>query len=202
MDEQQAFEARREAGRLLFAQDCVFINGSTKIETIPEAGLPEVAFAGRSNVGKSSLLNALTGRNSLARVSNTPGRTQQLNFFALGGRLMLVDLPGYGYAEASKTEIARWTKLVETYLKGRQNLTRTCVLIDARHGIKPPDEPVFKMLRQRCGELPTRADQMRQAEAARAVGADFRRRGGRADPYGGHPRSMPPPASAAWGFRN
>jgi GTP-binding protein len=135
-----------EVGRKLFAQDCRFINGSTRLETIPPAGLPEIAFAGRSNVGKSSLLNALTGRNTLARVSNTPGRTQQLNFFDLGGRLMLVDLPGYGYAKAPKSEIQRWTALVETYLKGRTCLGRVCLLIDARHGSKPTDEPVLSML--------------------------------------------------------
>jgi GTP-binding protein len=135
-----------DAGRLLFAQECRFINGSTLLGTIPEAGLPEIAFAGRSNVGKSSLVNALTGRNTLARVSNTPGRTQQLNFFDLGGRVMLVDMPGYGYAKAAKHEIARWTELVETYLKGRQSLRRVLVLIDSRHGIMAADQPVMKML--------------------------------------------------------
>ncbi len=135
-----------EAGRLLFAKECTFINGSMKLETIPPGGLPEIAFAGRSNVGKSSLVNALTGRKTLARASNTPGRTQQINFFDLGGRLMLVDLPGYGYAEAPKTEIRRWTDLVNKYLKGRAPLRRVCVLVDARHGLKPVDEPVMQML--------------------------------------------------------
>jgi GTP-binding protein len=135
-----------EAGRLLFAQECGFVNGSTHLTTIPPVGLPEIAFAGRSNVGKSSLVNALTGRKTLARASNTPGRTQQINFFDLGGRLMLVDLPGYGYAEAPKTEIARWTDLVNTYLKGRPSLKRVCLLIDSRHGVKPVDEPVMTML--------------------------------------------------------
>ncbi len=145
-DELAPSSADLEAGRLLFAQECQFTNGSTLLSTIPEAGLPEIAFAGRSNVGKSSLVNALTGRNTLARTSNTPGRTQQLNFFDLGGRLALVDMPGYGYAKAPKHEIARWTDLVETYLKGRQTLRRVLVLIDARHGIKTADEPVMKML--------------------------------------------------------
>jgi GTP-binding protein len=144
VDEAEAAEI--ETGRRLFAQECVFVNGSTRLDTIPEAGLPEIAFAGRSNVGKSSLLNALTGRNALARISNTPGRTQQLNFFDLGGRLRLVDMPGYGYAEAPKSDIRRWTELVETYLKGRAPLRRVCLLIDARHGLKPVDEPVMKML--------------------------------------------------------
>jgi GTP-binding protein len=147
MEPAQADEAASvEAGRLLFAADCQFFNGSMRLDTLPEADLPEIAFAGRSNVGKSSLLNALTGRNDLARTSNTPGRTQQLNFFNLGGRLVLVDMPGYGYAEAPKSEIERWTRLIETYLKGRTTLRRACVLIDARHGMKPPDEPVLKML--------------------------------------------------------
>ncbi|HVJ50990.1 MAG TPA: ribosome biogenesis GTP-binding protein YihA/YsxC [Aliidongia sp.] len=145
-DERAPSPAMLEAGRLLFAQECTFINGSTLLSTIPEAALPEIAFAGRSNVGKSSLVNALTGRLTLARVSNTPGRTQQLNFFDLGRRLMLVDMPGYGYAKAAKSEIARWTELVETYLKGRPSLRRVLVLIDARHGVKSTDEPVMKML--------------------------------------------------------
>src|SRR6185436_12688390 len=103
---------------------------------LPEDSLPEVAFLGRSNVGKSSLVNALTGRRTLARTSNTPGRTRQLNFFALDGRLMLVDLPGYGYAAASKSAVAAWTRLVQSYLRDRARLRRVCLLIDARHGVK------------------------------------------------------------------
>ncbi|MEA2757149.1 MAG: GTP-binding protein [Aliidongia sp.] len=145
-DERAPTPAALELGRWLFAQECGFVNGSTLLETIPDADLPELAFAGRSNVGKSSLVNALTGRNTLARTSNTPGRTQQLNFFNLGGRLTLVDLPGYGYAKAPKTEIARWNRVVNTYLKGRTSLRRVLLLIDGRHGIKNTDEPVMKML--------------------------------------------------------
>jgi GTP-binding protein len=144
-DERDPSPAALEFGRWLFAQECVFVNGSTKLETIPEAGLTELAFAGRSNVGKSSLINALTGRNTLARISNTPGRTQQLNFFNLSSRLALVDLPGYGYAKAPKSEIARWTRVVNTYLKGRVTLRRVLLLIDGRHGVKNTDEPVMKM---------------------------------------------------------
>jgi GTP-binding protein len=135
-----------ELGRVLFAGACDFVAGATTADIIPPDTLPEIAFAGRSNVGKSSLLNALTGRTALARVSNTPGRTRQLNFFSLAGRLMLVDLPGYGYAEAPKHEIARWSELLRMYLKGRASLRRTLLLVDARHGLKPIDDPLMTML--------------------------------------------------------
>ena len=138
--------AALEAGRKLFAQACGFVAGALGPDQVPLSELPEVAFAGRSNVGKSSLLNALTGRRTLARTSNTPGRTRQLNFFDLGGRLMLVDLPGYGYAEASKADIAAWTRLTRAYLKGRPQLRRVMLLIDARHGLKPSDRDVMKEL--------------------------------------------------------
>ena len=137
-----------EQGRLLFAKQCDFILGATNMDQVPVSELPEIAFAGRSNVGKSSLINALTGRNTLARTSNTPGRTRQVNFFDLGGRLMLADLPGYGYARAPKTEIAQWTTLIEDYLRGRVGLRRVCLLIDARHGIKATDNQVMKLLDQ------------------------------------------------------
>jgi GTP-binding protein len=135
-----------EAGRQLFAGPCDFLAGALTADAIPPDTLPEIAFAGRSNVGKSSLVNALTGRTTLARVSNTPGRTRQLNFFSLSGRLMLVDLPGYGYAEAPKHEIARWSELMRLYLKGRASLRRTLLLVDARHGLKPIDDPLMTML--------------------------------------------------------
>ena len=135
-----------ERGRLLFAQECEFVMGVRTEADLPQPELPEVAFAGRSNVGKSSLLNALTNRRSLARTSNTPGRTREVNFFRLGGELMLVDLPGYGYARAGKEEIARWNQLIEDYLKGRINLRRVCLLIDARRGIGAPDRKVMEVL--------------------------------------------------------
>src|SRR5512132_3088063 len=135
-----------ERGHWLFAQQCRFVAGAAKLEQIPAAGLPEVAFAGRSNVGKSSLINALTGRKTLARVSITPGRTRQLNFFLLGERLMLVDLPGYGYAKASKSDIKAWTSLAGRYLKGRPNLRRVLLLVDARHGLKEADREMLTML--------------------------------------------------------
>ena len=139
-------EESLEAGRLLFAKECTFVMGVARIDDLPPDVLPEIAFAGRSNVGKSSLINALTGRKTLARTSNTPGRTQQLNFFDLGGRLMIVDLPGYGYAKAPKGEVDRWNRLIRKYLKGRVGLRRLCVLIDARHGVKVSDRQVMDML--------------------------------------------------------
>jgi GTP-binding protein len=134
-----------EAGRLLFARECRFVAGAAEATALPPDGLPEIAFVGRSNVGKSSLVNALTGRRTLARTSNTPGRTRQLNFFALGNRLMLVDLPGYGYAEASKSAIQAWTRLIQDYLHRRASLRRVCLLIDSRHGIKDADRPMMRL---------------------------------------------------------
>ena len=135
-----------EAARRLFAGACDFVAGATTVEALPGASLPEVAFVGRSNVGKSSLINALTGRRTLARVSRSPGRTQQINFFALANRLMLVDLPGYGYAAVAKTTKRGWSALAEAYLKGRPSLRRALILIDARHGLKDLDRATFKAL--------------------------------------------------------
>lgn len=135
-----------EDGRLLFTQSCEFVMSVTSLKTLPPENYPEVAFAGRSNVGKSTLVNALTGRKTLARTSNTPGRTQHLNFFNLGHRVMLVDMPGHGYARASKTDIAAWTALVRDYLRGRPNLKRLCLLVDSRHGLKDTDRDLMDML--------------------------------------------------------
>lgn len=137
-----------EAARKLFAGPCDFIAGVANLEQLPPMGPPEIAFIGRSNVGKSSLLNALTGRKALARVSNTPGRTQQLNFFNLADKLWLVDLPGYGYAKASKTDIRDWNFLIKDYLRGRTTLTRVMLLIDSRHGLKESDLDFLKLLNQ------------------------------------------------------
>ena len=135
-----------ELGRVLFAGECDFVRGVVSLDQMPDADLPEIAFAGRSNVGKSSLINALTNRKTLARASNTPGRTREINFFNLAGRLMLADLPGYGYARVPKTQVEIWTRLVNSYLRGRPSLRRACVLVDARHGVKESDVEVMKML--------------------------------------------------------
>ncbi|MGB0672087.1 MAG: ribosome biogenesis GTP-binding protein YihA/YsxC [Rhodospirillales bacterium] len=139
-------DTEREAGRLLFAAEARFVLGAAKLEQVPPAELPEVCFAGRSNVGKSSLINALTGRKALARTSNTPGRTQELNFFNLADRLMICDLPGYGFAKAPLKEVKRWQAVLRGYLRGRAPLRRAFVLVDARHGIKANDEEIMKLL--------------------------------------------------------
>ena len=164
-----------EAGRRLFAGDWQFAFAAPSIEALPPMEGIEVAFAGRSNVGKSSLINALTGRNALARTSNTPGRTQELIFFARSddAGLTLVDMPGYGYAAAPKTKVASWTALIHKFLQGRSSLARVYVLIDARHGLKDVDSDVFKTLDKAAVSYQvvlTKVDQVKAAElAARSV---------------------------------
>ena len=135
-----------EEARRLFAGPCDFVLGVAGLEQLPDADRSEVAFAGRSNVGKSSLINALTGRNTLARTSNTPGRTSELNFFDLGKQMYLVDMPGYGYAKVSKTTREKWNRLIKKYLRGRPNLRQVFILIDGRHGLKDSDEHLMDML--------------------------------------------------------
>ena len=135
-----------EVGRKLFAGPCDFFFAAARVEGLPPISAPEIAFAGRSNVGKSSLINALTGRMTLARTSHTPGRTQELIFFNLADKLNLVDMPGYGYAAVSKEKSASWGQLIRDYLRGRASLKRTFVLIDGRHGIKDTDEATLKLL--------------------------------------------------------
>jgi len=135
-----------ETGRLLFAGETEFLKGVVAMAGLPPADRIETCFAGRSNVGKSSLINALTGRKGLARASNTPGRTQEINFFTVGPSHYLVDLPGYGYANAPVAIVARWQKLLKQYLSGRQTLRRAFVLIDSRHGVKPVDEEIMSLM--------------------------------------------------------
>ncbi len=153
MTEPEFTDAEIARGRALFGAKCDFVLGAVAVEGLPQDGRPEIAFAGRSNVGKSSLINALTGRKTLARVSVTPGRTRELNFFTLGteapggvGSAYLVDMPGYGYAKASRSAVKGWTRLIEDYLRGRRELKRVFLLIDSRHGIKPNDRETMKLL--------------------------------------------------------
>jgi GTP-binding protein len=159
-------DSDREAGRLLFAGPVDFVKGVTSMAALPPADRPEVCFAGRSNVGKSSLINALTGRKNLARASNTPGRTQEINYFALGEHRYMVDLPGYGYAEAPVAIVAKWQALLKQYLQGRQTLRRAFVLIDTRHGVKAVDEEILTMLDKSAVTFQvvmTKADKVNQA---------------------------------------
>ncbi|MDR1828648.1 MAG: ribosome biogenesis GTP-binding protein YihA/YsxC [Methylobacteriaceae bacterium] len=139
-------EAFQESGRKLFAGPVEFRHAAETVAALPVESVPEIAFAGRSNVGKSSLVNALTGRNALARISRTPGRTRQLNFFDVNGRLTLVDMPGYGFAAAPKQQVSAWTSLIRAYLGGRATLARVYLLIDARHGFKPVDEEILTLM--------------------------------------------------------
>src|SRR4249919_2320519 len=158
-------------GETLFKGPCTFVKGAVDIDGLPRDGKPEIAFAGRSNVGKSSLINALTGQKSLARVSVTPGRTRELNFFTLGKNddFYLVDMPGYGYARASKAEVKGWTRLIQDYLKGRRELKRVFLLIDARHGLKDSDREIMTLMDEAAvsyqGVL-TKADKPKGAELA------------------------------------
>jgi GTP-binding protein len=165
-----------ERARKLFAGPVEFLKSAPGLEFLPGADVPEIAFAGRSNVGKSSLLNAVTGRNKLARTSNTPGRTQELNFFDVGEplTLRLVDMPGYGFAEAPKDMVKRWRFLVNDYLRGRQVLKRAVVLIDSRHGMKPVDREIMDMLDAAAVGyrlVLTKADKIKASELAAVVAA-------------------------------
>ena len=160
-----------ESARKLFAGSCDFIWGATSVDNLPPAKLPEIAFVGRSNAGKSSLLNALTGRKALARVSHTPGRTRQINFFNLGDRVVLADLPGYGYAKASKSLAEEWQNLIFAYLRGRAPLRRVAVLIDARRGAMDIDLQALKLLDQAAVSYAlvlTKMDELKQAEREKA----------------------------------
>jgi GTP-binding protein len=175
-------ETEFERGRLLFAGPCAFMLGVVGMEGLPAEGPPEVAFAGRSNVGKSSLLNALTGRKGLARASSTPGRTREINFFDLGGALRLVDLPGYGYARAARKDAKRWAGVTQDFLRGRTALRRVCLLVDARHGLKEIDDEVMNVLDASAVNYQivlTKADKEKPTELAalgQRIAARIRRR--------------------------
>jgi GTP-binding protein len=163
-----------ERGRRLFASSATFVLGAVDVSQLPAANLPEVAFAGRSNVGKSSLINALTGVRGLARTSNTPGRTQELNVFDIGGALRLIDMPGYGFARAPKPRIRAWQRSIRGYLRGRRELARVFVLIDARQGVMAADREMFALLNEAAVAFQlvlTKADKLRPDELG-AVAAD------------------------------
>jgi GTP-binding protein len=163
-----------EAARKLFAGPCEFVAGAASVESLPDISRPEVAFAGRSNVGKSSLVNALTGRRSLARTSSSPGHTRQINFFDLGGKLCLVDLPGYGFAQVSRSMKETWQDLASAFLRGRPTLKRVCLLIDSRHGVKEADHETMKNLDAAAVSYQlvlTKTDRLKPADFARAIAA-------------------------------
>jgi GTP-binding protein len=176
-----------EQGRKLFAGEVTFVKGVVAMSGLPDADRAEVCFAGRSNVGKSSLINALTGRKALARASNTPGRTQEINYFALGSHSYLVDLPGYGYANAPLAKVEKWQALLKRYLSGRATLRRAFVLIDSRHGIKPVDEEIMSLLDNAAVTFQcvlTKADKIKSAARAPML-AQVRER------LAAHPASFP-----------
>ncbi len=164
-------ETLEEANRL-FRHPCTFLKGVVNVAGLPGDALPEVAFAGRSNVGKSSLLNALVGQKALARTSNTPGRTREVNYFVLDERAYLVDLPGYGYAKAAKTEVAGWNRLIQDYLNGRASLRRVFLLIDARHGLKASDQPTLELMDEAAVSYQavlTKVDKVKASELEKVI---------------------------------
>lgn len=167
-----ADDATLRRGAALFRFPAEFLKGVVSLEGLPPADRVEVCFSGRSNVGKSSLINALTGRRGLARASNTPGRTQEINFFTLGGSHYLVDLPGYGFANAPKSAVDRWQRLVRAYLTGRATLRRAFVLIDARHGVMPVDQNIMQLLDSAAVTFQivlTKADKVKVADCERLL---------------------------------
>ncbi|MBM6596223.1 ribosome biogenesis GTP-binding protein YihA/YsxC [Microvirga pudoricolor] len=180
-----------ETGRKIFAGQSDFIWAADSLKALPPQTRVEIAFAGRSNVGKSSLVNALTGRNTLARTSHTPGRTQQLNFFNVNDRFHLVDMPGYGYAAVEKEKVQAWTKLIHDYLRGRASLARVYVLIDSRHGIKPVDEAVLETLDKAAVSYQivlTKADELKKGEIEKCIADTAQKIARRAAAY---PEIMP-----------
>ncbi len=189
-----------EIGRKLFAGEADFIWAANSLKNLPPQGKVEIAFAGRSNVGKSSLVNALTGRNTLARTSHTPGRTQQLNFFDINGRFNLVDMPGYGYAAVDKEKVHAWTQLIHDYLRGRASLARVYLLIDARHGIKPVDEGVLETLGTAAVSYQivlTKADELKKGELEKRLADTAEKIAKRAAAF---PEVLPTSSRSAFGI--
>jgi GTP-binding protein len=189
-----------EAARKLFAGPCEFIAGAASFESLIPSSLPEVGFAGRSNVGKSSLVNALTGRRTLARTSSSPGHTRQINFFDLGQRLFLVDLPGYGFAQVSKSMKETWQDLASAYLRGRPTLKRVCLLIDSRHGVKDTDRETMKNLDAAAVSYQlvlTKTDHLKPAQIPKAIAAAeaVARKHGAA-----HPQVLPTSSETGFGI--
>jgi GTP-binding protein len=185
--DRQREKAERASAEALFRLPCVFVKGVVAASGLPDEPVPEVAFAGRSNVGKSSLLNAMLAQGSLARTSNTPGRTRELNYFRMGDALHIVDMPGYGYARAPKSLVAGWQRLVYDYLRGRTQLERVFLLIDSRHGIKPNDVDAMKLMDKSAVSYQvvlTKIDKLKRGEVE-AVEADTRAK------IGEHPAAFP-----------
>lgn len=189
-----------EAARKLFAGPCTFVAGAASFESLIPISLPEIAFAGRSNVGKSSLVNALTGRRALARTSSSPGHTRQINFFNLGDRLSLVDLPGYGFAQVSRSMKETWQDLASAYLRGRPTLKRVCLLIDSRHGVKDSDRETMKNLDAAAVSYQlvlTKVDHLKPGAVARAVAAA---EAVAAKHVGAHPVVLPTSSETGFGI--
>lgn len=193
-------EEQLRQGEQLFRLPCSFVKGVVSAQDLPESTLPEAAFAGRSNVGKSSLLNALVNRKALARTSNTPGRTREVNYFQLGNALYLVDMPGYGYAAAPKAQVKGWTALIHDYLKGRAQLKRVFLLIDGRHGLKIQDRAIMALMDKAAVSYQavlTKIDKVKDPERERIMTATA---GALAKHPAAHPQIIPTSSVKGWGI--